>query len=90
MAIWQGLNVMNNTIWDIKTNKIHMSKPISNPNYIGGKLWQYCPHSYHSQIVIIHLINMVPNNTHKHMSLIMCCFLQRFHVWVQYRHIIKN
>ena len=58
MSIWQGNNIMNNTIWSIKDNKyinyegIKIENPIQNDNYIGGKLWQYMCHSMESNIFL--------------------------------------
>ena len=56
MAKWQAENIMNNTIWSLTQKKfiiyqgIKIEEPIQNDNYVGGKLWQYVPHSMESKI----------------------------------------
>jgi hypothetical protein len=58
MSVWQGENIMNNTIWSIKDNKfikydgIKIEEPIQNDNYVGGKLWQYINHAMESKIFL--------------------------------------
>jgi hypothetical protein len=58
MSVWQGNNIMNNTIWSIKDKKfvkyegIKLEKPIQNNNYVGGKLWQYINHTMESNIFL--------------------------------------
>jgi hypothetical protein len=58
MAKWQAENIMNNTIWSLTQKKfiiyqgIKIEEPIQNDNYVGGKLWQYVPHSMESKIFL--------------------------------------
>lgn len=58
MSVWQGQNIMNNTIWSIEQNTfikyegIRLEQPIQNDNYVGGKLWQYISHAMESDIFI--------------------------------------
>lgn len=58
MSVWQGNNIMNNTIWSIKDKKfvkyegIKLEEPIQNNNYAFGKLWQYIGHAMESDIFL--------------------------------------
>jgi hypothetical protein len=56
MSIWQGKNIMNNTIWNIDKKKfetfngIKIEKEIADTRY--HKYWQYCSHGILSKIFL--------------------------------------
>ena len=60
ISVWQGKNIMNNTIWNIHKKKfehydgIKIEREIQKDNtkQIWGKLWQYCSHTYQSKMFV--------------------------------------